>query len=448
MALLKHPRVAKLDTHDRCRRRLKSDKLSLAIERKSGGGAVPNIFAHKDLKTSDLIVDAIYEGGSVANVAADPLSKLLPGIGNQGGFRAAGRGDDKRLVVLYTSGEDTDWPDSLDFSTGQFVYYGDNKSPGHELHDTGPGGNRILRRAFDLLHSPSEEHKKIPPFFVFRKYPTVASGRSVQFLGVAVPGFRGLPATSDLVAVWKTSNGQRFQNYRATFTVLNIPLVRRSWLDDLANAKPSGPNAPSAWANWVDRGQYEALVSVPTTVIRSPNDQMPKTPEKTEILRTVWDHFRVNPIAFEAFAARLFQMHDSRVVIDEITRASVDGGRDAIGRYLLGFSEDPIYSTFALEAKCYAPPFDGESSNTVGVKEVSRLIARIRHREFGVLVTTSVIGRQAYEEVRQDQHPIIFIAGRDITDILTINGYGTVKLVRQLLQKEFAVHASESVSPE
>lgn len=403
---------------------------------------MPNIIAHKDLKTSDLIVDAVYEGGSEANMAADPLSKLLPGIGNQGGFRAAGRGDDKKLVVLYTSGEDTDWPDSLDLNTGQFVYYGDNKSPGHELHDTGPGGNRILRRVFDLLHGPSEGRRMVPPFFVFRKYPTVASGRSVQFLGLAVPGFRGLPATSDLVAVWKTSSGERFQNYRATFTVLDIPVVHRAWMDDLATGNPRSSNAPRAWMNWVNKGQYEALVSTPNTIIRSPSDQMPKTAEKLAILRAIWNHFRTTPIAFEAFAARLFQMHDPRAVIDEITRASVDGGRDAIGRYLLGFKDDPIYSTFALEAKCYSPPFDGESANTVGVKEVSRLISRIRHREFGVLVTTSVVGRQAYEEVRQDQHPIIFITGRDIADILTVNGYGTIELVTELLQREFPVQAA------
>jgi hypothetical protein len=36
---------------------------------------------------------------------------------------------------------------------GQFVYFGDNKTPGHELHETGRGGNRILRRIFDLLHA-------------------------------------------------------------------------------------------------------------------------------------------------------------------------------------------------------------------------------------------------------------------------------------------------------
>jgi hypothetical protein len=35
-----------------------------------------------------------------------------------------------------------------------------------------------------------------------------------------------------------------------------------------------------------------------------------------------------------------------------------------------------------------------------------------------VLVTTSAIARQGYEEVTEDRHPIIFIAGKAISDIL------------------------------
>ena len=105
-----------------------------------------------------------------------------------------------------------DWPDILDLNTRQFIYYGDNKTPGHELHDTGPGGNRILRRVFDLLHSSPPSRSQIPPFFIFKKYPTLSAARTVQFKGLAVPGFSVLPSTSDLFAVWKTSKGQRFQN--------------------------------------------------------------------------------------------------------------------------------------------------------------------------------------------------------------------------------------------
>jgi hypothetical protein len=400
---------------------------------------VPNIIPYTDLSSSDLIVDAVYEGEAGSHLSGEPLSNVLRGVGNLGGFRSAGRGEDKKFVVLYSSGEDRDWPDTLDLNTGQFVYYGDNKSPGHELHDTVPGGNLILRRVFDLLHGPAEGRAKIPPFFVFRKYPTPISSRSIQFKGIAVPGFRGLPATADLVAVWKNSGGQRFQNYRATFTVLDVPVIPRAWLTDLAAGTALTKNAPAAWSNFVRSGSYTALTSAPTTVIRSADAQTPDSPRTVEILNEVWRHFKEAPVAFEAFAARVFQMQDPRVIVDEITRATIDGGRDAIGRYLLGLSDDPVYAEFSLEAKCYMPGIRGMTANAVGVREVSRLISRIRHRQFGVLVTTSVIGRQAYEEVREDRHPIVFICGRDIADILTTNGYGTSEAVRELLLREFPV---------
>jgi len=81
----------------------------------------------------------------------------------------------------------------------------------------------------------------------------------------------------------------------------------------------------------------------------------------------------------------------------------------------------------------------GGSGNTIGVSDVSRLISRIRHRQFGVLVTTSAVSRQAYQEVREDRHPIIFISGRDISEILIRNGYNTVERVADLLASEFKV---------
>jgi hypothetical protein len=70
----------------------------------------------------------------------------------------------------------------------------------------------------------------------------------------------------------------------------------------------------------------------------------------------------------------------------------------------------------ALEAKCYAP------GHGVGVREVSRLISRLRHRQFGVLVTTSHVDAQAYTEIREDGHPVVILAGRDIADILKTLG--------------------------
>jgi len=49
---------------------------------------------------------------------------------------------------------------------------------------------------------------------------------------------------------------------------------------------------------------------------------------------------------------------------------------------------------------------------------MSRLISRLRHRQFGVLVTTSYVDSQAYREIKEDQHPIVVIAAADIVVIL------------------------------
>ncbi len=75
-----------------------------------------------ELATADLVVDRVYRGGTAGNASDDPLARLLPGVGNQGGFRAAGSPlkDAVKLVVLYTSGAEPDWPDALGPYTGAF----------------------------------------------------------------------------------------------------------------------------------------------------------------------------------------------------------------------------------------------------------------------------------------------------------------------------------------
>ena len=224
------------------------------------------------------------------------------------------------------------------------------------------------------------------------------------------------------------------------FTILDLAVIERTWLRAFIGGQATrSSGAPEVWNQWVQTGAYRPLTSEPTTVIRTVAEQMPDTENKIAILRVVYQHFKDSPHQFEGFAARIFQMHDRRVIIDQITRASIDGGRDAIGRYVLGLNDDPVYVDFALEAKCYSPGIGGTEANTVGVREISRLISRLRHRQFGVLVTTSAIARQGYEEVREDRHPIIFIAGKDITEILIQNGHNSPKSVQGWLAAEFPI---------
>ena len=180
-------------------------------------------------------------GGTPATIRSLASFQALE---TRGGFRAAESGAAKQFVVLYTSGQDPDWPDDLDTNTGQFVYYGDNKSPGRELHDTRRGGNCLLRNVYASVHASLPARNTIPPFFVFMKHPTPISARSVRFVGLAVPGFPGLTANDDLVAIWRTAKGERFQNYRSVFTVLDVPVVSRKWLQDLWPTPPGVPRHP------------------------------------------------------------------------------------------------------------------------------------------------------------------------------------------------------------
>jgi len=96
----------------------------------------------EELPNCDLVVDAIYEGSHDGQIKGEPINNSELGFGNMGGLRASGVGKNKRLVVLFSTGENKDWPDHIDLNTGQFTYYGDNRTPGHELHKTPRVGSR------------------------------------------------------------------------------------------------------------------------------------------------------------------------------------------------------------------------------------------------------------------------------------------------------------------
>jgi hypothetical protein len=86
------------------------------------------VFEFAELENVDLIVDATYKGGREGNAGDDPLHKLL-GCGTQGGFRYIGPSEATRMVVIYSSLNEPDWPDTLDETTGRFTYWGDNRRP-------------------------------------------------------------------------------------------------------------------------------------------------------------------------------------------------------------------------------------------------------------------------------------------------------------------------------
>ncbi|WP_219322110.1 hypothetical protein [Methylovirgula sp. HY1] len=122
-----------------------------------------------ELGTADLIVDALYQGGRKGNAGDDPLPRLMR-VDSQGGFRYRGRVKGKlEMLVLTTSMNDPDWPDALDVETGVFTYFGDNKKPGRDLHDTGRDGNLILKTIFEDSRAGDAGRNDVPPIFFVRQ---------------------------------------------------------------------------------------------------------------------------------------------------------------------------------------------------------------------------------------------------------------------------------------
>jgi hypothetical protein len=293
-----------------------------------------------DLSRADLLVDGYYFGDRRGNAGDDPVGRLIP-VGNQGGFRFRGspRTDTVRIAALFSTGRDPDWPDSLDELSGLFTYYGDNKSPGRELHATERGGNILLRDAFARCYGSPADRAKVPPFLLFTNTGTY---RDVRFRGLLAPGSSASNSDDDLQAIWRTKAGLRFQNYRARFTVLDVPVVSRAWIDEVLAGDIAGPDCPVPWRAWVEGRAYHALIAKPTSIVRSREAQTPADPVGREILSAVYTWFAARPHDFEACAVELWRMIAPATGPVEITPPSRDRGRDAIGQYLLGPAPDRV----------------------------------------------------------------------------------------------------------
>ena len=383
----------------------------------------------KDLENADLWIDCIYKGGTINNISSEVISRLLPKCGNASGFRKVRRMDNPNkmaYVVLYTSMSELEWPDYLDEETGIFRYYGDNRKPGRSITDTKQGGNKLLENVFGILNA-GIGLEDIPPFLVFKKTGT---GRDVQFLGLAAPGNPKISPDKDLVAFWRTINENRFQNYEAYFSILNTkdePITRK-WLESLIfDHDNSLQYAPNAWRKFVSQGRngIDVLRAPLIRKIPSKYEQLQSDAEGLKCLQLIRNQYKDNPYDFEACAVDLISKMDRNFTDVSLTRPWRDGGRDATGHYAIstgGKTNKPLKIDFALEAKCYS------QNNGVGVKQMSRLISRIRYRQFGIMVTTSYVDSQAYSEVIEDDHPILIVTATDIASILRTNQINSLNI--------------------
>lgn len=364
------------------------------------------VFQFSDLKNSDLIIDATYMGGKKGNAGDDPISKIL-NCGNQGGFRYLGKFTEPKFCVLYSEMASNEWPDELDYQNGTFTYYGDNKKPGHDIHDTNKKGNEILRVSFENLHT---DRAKLCPFFIFTK--AEKTGRSVIFRGLAVPGAINLNKSEDLIGVWKKST-ERFLNYKAIFTILDISTISRNWLNDLSLGITNSKHEPIEFSQWKKTGVYKPLIVEEANLVKNKTEQLPQNKFEEIIIERIINFYKKEhpdkDYGFEKCAVELAKMIPGTVTCNR-TRPWKDGGRDALGVFRIGSNNTYIDVEFALEAKCH------QLKTGSSVKETSRLISRIKYRQFGIFITTSYLAKQAYEEIIEDQHPILIFSATNIAN--------------------------------
>ena len=392
----------------------------------------PKTIPFNKLGEANLYVDAVYEGGPSSDLSSEALSKIAH-VGNTGGFRKCRKVicgkkiNDVAYVCIYTTGEELEWRDELDRTLGKFIYWGDNRRPGNPIDKTSLGGNKLLQKMFSF--QALDLRKSIPPVFIFQKY----CGRDLIFAGLAVPGDRRTNPQEALTAVWAQTKEGRYQNYRAVFTILDVSEIDRRWLSDLECGDGYDSRyAPSVWRAWVDRCEYRPLITEKNPIqYRTKNEQLP-VPESTEakMLQTIIDYFP-DPYKFESCACKIIQIMDHNVVSIMPTRGVRDGGMDGVGKYRVGSITNGVELEFLLEAKRYS------INHSVGVKETSRLISRIKNRQFGIFVTTSFVANQAYKEIIEDNQPIVLISGKDIVDILMNAGINNIPLLKEWLSANF-----------
>lgn len=371
-------------------------------------------------------VDASYRNTNNWKDRLDVFNKFFrfadgKGINNTSGFRPKSKARGSTVItesafcVLVSTFGETEWPDSIDLESGTFTYYGDNRSAGRPLDETAVGGNRLLENVFRQLHVG--DRAGIPPFLCFSKFKD-QHGTQMRFLGLACPGAEGLSGLEDLVAVWRVQGQLRFQNYRSVFTILKVASVPHAWLQDLVDgARPAeSPHCPEAWRIWVDTGAYSPLSCARQPQPRTRAQQMPQNAEEKSVLKRVFD--QLTPREFEFFAAALMPRVDRRFVELTVTPAVRDGGRDVLAKYRVGHDLHQVLVDAIVEAKHWQP------TAAVGVKPIMRLLARLRHRDLGVFVTTSFFETQVQKELIEDGHPVLLISGGDIARILIANELG------------------------
>lgn len=296
-----------------------------------------------------------------------------------------------------TGGQLNPWDDVVDLSSAEILYWGDAKGDQKKKIDDFRG-NATLRKIYDYLLDGQKE--LVPPILHFSKPKK------------GVVQFNGLCVLDKLDVSWFDYHGQPVRNYHAKLTILDCPEVSTEWLHHrVASGSPTSldkhPDCPGSWLKY-KKGNKNPI-DIWVKQIRSETQQLP--PADSDDDKILKQLISLDPYDFENVIVAIFQQMTDITHHVAGTKATGDGGFDFFGTFKL---PQPVAYEIAFrgEVKRYS------RSTSVDPKSVSRLVARLTRREYGIFVTTSYFTKQAQKEVLSDGYPVHLIAGADLVNIL------------------------------
>jgi len=296
-----------------------------------------------------------------------------------------------------TGGQLNPWDDVVDLSNAEILYWGDAKGDQTKKVDDFRG-NATLRKIYDYILGGQKE--LVPPILHFSKPRK------------GVVQFNGLCVLDKLDISWFDDHGQPVRNYHAKLTILDCAEVCTAWLHHRVKSESpisldEHPESPESWLNY-KKGNKKPI-DIWVKQIRSEAQQLP--PVDSDDDKVLKQLSSLDPYDFEKVIVAIFQQMTDITHHVAGTKATGDGGFDFYGTFKL---PRPVGYEIAFrgEVKRYS------RSTAVDPKSVSRLVARLTRREYGIFVTTSYFTKQAQKEVLSDGYPVHLIAGSDLVHIL------------------------------
>jgi hypothetical protein len=287
--------------------------------------------------------------------------------------------------------EQTPWHDVFDLDNGHVRYFGDHKPGLTVTPGTTTGNSALLDAITGHQGRTPEERTAATPLLLFRAVSRNGQVKGyVEFCGV------GIIERTERLVQWGGGEHTTFVNFVYDIALLDLTAedetIAWEWIrarrDVNMTHADAAKMAPRAWREWLKHGS-SALPRLRRRVARAKvakvRDQRfrPESRDATD-LEAVYEYFDGRKHDFEALAAavaaRVLRGAGHGYIEGWLTRRSLDGGADFVGRLDIGSGLAGTSLVVLGQGKCVRP------DTLITAEHVARVVARLRRGWIGVYV--------------------------------------------------------------